>query len=100
VLYELLVGTRPFTDDDPLELMSAHLETPPPALRERMPHLPTRAVRLVRRMLAKEPLRRPCIGELIETLMALEIDTFAERVAVVPRADWLPTEPRQPVTRR
>jgi hypothetical protein len=37
-------------------------------------------------MLAKQPLRRPYMEELIETLMALEIDTFDERQPVLPLA--------------
>lgn len=80
VLYQLLVGTVPFEDDDPMQLVAAHLETPPPSLRQRLPHVPTRLARLVRRMLAKEPLRRPSIEELIATLADLEIETFAERL--------------------
>lgn len=80
VLYQLLVGTLPFEDDDPMQLVAAHLETPPPSLRQRLPHVPTRLARLVRRLLAKEPLRRPAIDELIATLADLEIETFAERL--------------------
>ncbi|HTN76152.1 MAG TPA: serine/threonine-protein kinase [Pirellulaceae bacterium] len=80
VLYELLVGHVPFEDDDPLDLVNAHLETPPPALRHKLPHVPSRVARLVRRMLAKDPLRRPGVEELIATLATLEIDTFSERM--------------------
>lgn len=79
LLYQLLVGTLPFQDEDPMELVNAHLETPPPALRQKLPQVPTRLARLVRRMLAKEPLRRPTTEELIATLAMLEIDTFSER---------------------
>lgn len=80
VLYQLLVGTLPFEDDDPMQLVAAHLETPPPSLRQRLPHLPTRLARLVRTMLSKEPLRRPGVEELIVRLAELEIETFAERL--------------------
>jgi serine/threonine-protein kinase len=79
--YQLLVGTLPFEDDDPLGLVTAHLESPPPDPRRKLPHLPSRAARLVRRMLAKEPLRRPSMEELIDLLTALEIETFAQRMA-------------------
>jgi eukaryotic-like serine/threonine-protein kinase len=80
VLYQMLVGALPFADDDPLALVASHVETPPPELRQRLPHVPTRLARLVRRMLAKEPLRRPAGDELIATLTDLEIATFAERL--------------------
>lgn len=80
VLYQLLVGTVPFEDDDPMDLVASHLETPPPSLRQRLPHIPTRLARLVRRLLAKEPLRRPSVNELIAVLTDLEIETFAERL--------------------
>ena len=80
VLYQLLVGSLPFEDDDPMNLVAAHVETPPPSLRQRLPHVPTRLARLVRRMLAKEPLRRPSTPELIAALTDLEIETFAERL--------------------
>jgi serine/threonine-protein kinase len=80
MLYQLLVGTLPFEDDDPMQLAAAHLETPPPSLRERLPHVPTRLARLLRRLLSKEPLRRPAMDELIATLADFEIETFAERM--------------------
>lgn len=80
LLYQLLVGTLPFQDDDPMALVAAHLEAPPPALRQRLPHVPTRVARLVRRMLAKHPLRRPGTEELVATLADLEIETFTERL--------------------
>lgn len=80
VLYELLTGNLPFEDDDPLALVAAHLDAPPPALRQQLPHVPTRLARLVRRMLAKEPLRRPGADEVVALLTDLEIETFAERL--------------------
>lgn len=80
MLYELLVGTLPYEDDDPLELVNAHLSALPPNLRQRLPHLPSRVARLVRQMLAKDPLRRPGSEELLARLTDLEIETFAERL--------------------
>jgi serine/threonine-protein kinase len=80
MLYELLVGTRPYEDDDPLDLVNAHLAALPPNLRQRLPNLPSRVARLVRNMLAKDPLRRPAADELVARLTDLEIETFAERL--------------------
>jgi hypothetical protein len=45
-----------------------------------VPHLPAEIVGLVRRMLAKDPLRRPQTpAELVGQLTRLEIATFCDR---------------------
>ncbi len=82
VLFELLSGRLPFEGSDLAELAAQHKQARPPDLRRLVPQLPTDVVRLVHEMLAKEPLRRPQTpAELIERLVALEIDTFGERTA-------------------
>ena len=79
-LYELLAGRTPFEGDDLASLAEQHRQSEPPELRTLAPQLPLAVARLVHRMLAKEPLRRPQTPrELIERLTALEIETFAER---------------------
>jgi serine/threonine protein kinase len=78
-LFEMLSGRLPFDGEDVAELARQHRQEMPGDLRGLVPHLPTRAARLVNQMLAKEPLRRPTPQELIDRLMALEIETFAER---------------------
>jgi hypothetical protein len=55
VAYECLVGCRPF-DGDPLAVLRAHCESPVPELPR---HLPADLRRLVLRLLAKDPDRRP-----------------------------------------
>lgn len=79
MLYELLTGTRPFAEDDPAELAAAHRTEMPPDVRPQCPGVSPPVGRLVRRMLAKEPLRRPTGGELISLLIDAEIDAFATR---------------------
>ncbi|MHB1036202.1 MAG: serine/threonine-protein kinase [Pirellulales bacterium] len=79
-LFELLTGRVPFAGDTLGELAVQHRQAIPPDPRAYRPDLPKPVVRLVRRLLAKEPLRRPQTPrELIERLAALEIETFAER---------------------
>lgn len=80
-LFELLTGRLPFVCDNAADLAAAHLTQVPPEPRKLAPHLTPRLVRLLKRMLAKCPARRPAVAELIETLLALEIDTFDERAA-------------------
>ncbi len=80
-LYELLTGRLPFPADNARRLALDHRQELPSDLRLLAPHMPTHVARLVRQMLAKQPLRRPQTPrELIERLVRLEIDTFAERM--------------------
>jgi eukaryotic-like serine/threonine-protein kinase len=70
----------PFSGKDLAELAMQHRQAAPPALGILAPHVPGEVVQLVRRMLAKQPLRRPqSPGELIDRLATLEIATFSER---------------------
>jgi serine/threonine protein kinase len=80
-LYELLTASRPFNDLDPPDLAAAHLTRPIPAPRLAVPQLPPRVSRLLRQMLAKHPLRRPAVSELIAWLVDLEVETFSERLS-------------------
>ncbi|NQT36470.1 MAG: serine/threonine protein kinase [Planctomycetes bacterium] len=80
VLFEMLSGRLPFEGSDAAELAVQHLRAAPPDLGPLVPGAPHRLVRLVRRMLAKEPLRRPHGARtLIDQFAALEIETFAQR---------------------
>jgi serine/threonine-protein kinase len=80
VLFEVLSGRLPFEGSDLAEVAIQHRQSAPPSLRRLVPHLPREVADLVRQMLAKDPWRRPQTPrELIERLIALEIDTFSER---------------------
>lgn len=79
-LYELLTGTLPFRDQDPTDLAAAHLTRQPPDPRSITPLISNRISRLLRQMLAKDPLRRPAVDELLFRLVDLEVETFTERV--------------------
>jgi serine/threonine-protein kinase len=56
VAYECLSGDRPFERDDPVAVLLAHLQTPPPPL---PPDVPAPVAELVHRLLAKDPADRP-----------------------------------------
>ncbi|MCR4411842.1 MAG: serine/threonine protein kinase [Thermoguttaceae bacterium] len=82
VLFEMLAGRLPFVGNDPAEVIRQHRQARPPDLARFAPALPDDAYRLVRALLAKEPLRRPqSPAEVVERLAALEIATFAQRSA-------------------
>jgi len=81
VLYEWFAGRLPFQSASLAELATQHKQATPPDLQRLAPYVPLDVVRLVRQMLAKDPLRRPQTPrELIERLTTLEIATFSERV--------------------
>jgi serine/threonine-protein kinase len=83
MLHEALAGQRPFPHDDAAELAAAHrlLRAPDPRLVR--PDVPASIVRLLQRLLAKEPLRRPTGQELVDWLIDLEIDLFDLREVLV-----------------
>jgi hypothetical protein len=59
-------------------MAEAHLREIPPSPRTFVPHLPRSVARFLRRMMAKEPSRRPT-DDLVEMLARLEIETFGLR---------------------
>jgi len=55
VLYELLVGKRPFDGDSAFTIMKAHTEEPPPSPTAANPQIPSELSAIVIRALAKKP---------------------------------------------
>lgn len=78
-LFEAITGSRPFAQEDEAELAAVHRSLPPPDPRVIVPQLHPSLCRVLRQMLAKEPLRRPVGAELVELLVDLEIDSFEMR---------------------
>jgi serine/threonine protein kinase len=82
VLFEMLIGRPPLAAQDLVDLMRLLRESRPPNLRASRPELPQPLSNLARRMMSKEPLRRPrSMDEIIRRLVALEIETLPERLA-------------------
>jgi serine/threonine protein kinase len=77
LLFELLAGDPPFPAKSSRELAICHQRQAPPNLRQMRPGLSHDVAELVRRMLAKEPLRRPSDDQLIRWLAELEIAELA-----------------------
>ena len=59
VLYRLATGTLPFSGKDPVAVLRAHRETPPPPPRGLDPSLPAALERLILWLLEKNPEDRP-----------------------------------------
>lgn len=74
LLSELLTGQLPFVARDERHWAWCHCRQCPPDVRERRPSVSRDIAELVRRMLAKEPLRRPAATELADRLAGLEIE--------------------------
>lgn len=74
-LYEMLTGRLPFIDARIGPVLEAHRRTAPPSPRAAAPFLTPTLTELLRRLLAKDPLRRPSPpAELVTLLRRLEID--------------------------
>jgi serine/threonine-protein kinase len=80
-LYELLAGRPPFRVHSLEELAEAQQRGDAPDLRSLAPQVPSAVADLVRRLLSRDPLRRPGRAlQVVRELVALEINTLAERI--------------------
>jgi serine/threonine protein kinase len=77
LLYELAAGRAPFQASQGAALARLHREQAPPDLREQRPTASRELAELVRRLLAKEPLRRPSAEEASRWLAEIEIAELA-----------------------
>ncbi len=61
ILYHMLAGRPPYTDDDAIVVMARHIKTPPRLISEVSPEarVPPEVEALVMRVLSKEPEKRP-----------------------------------------
>jgi serine/threonine-protein kinase len=58
ILYEMLAGSPPFQAGSPAALALMHMREEPPSLAARNPQVPPQLERIVRKVLAKEPVAR------------------------------------------
>ena len=122
VLFQMLSGKTPFGGPkmSPQAKMKAHLERPTPVLPDRG-DVPPALVRLMNRMLAKDPAHRPAAAEIAAELTSLrgahrlvrllELSRFApvsgfthgeptNEAPLLPDEPSLPTLPRTPIRER
>jgi serine/threonine-protein kinase len=88
VLYEMLTGTRPFQGRNAAEVLAKHVAAPIPKLSDREPQTPAALVRLVDRMLAKDPAGRPTAAELVTELTAASTPDALLTPSQVRRRRW------------
>lgn len=80
VLFQMLTGRLPFTGTTPAEIVAAHVSAEPPLLRSIVSSLPNEVCDVVKKLLAKQPLRRyGSARELVGELGRLEISLLDER---------------------
>jgi serine/threonine protein kinase len=69
IAYELLAGTRPFSGDGLMAMVSSHLTGPPLSLAERRADLPPGVISAVMRAIAQDPARRwPSVAAFVAEL--------------------------------
>jgi eukaryotic-like serine/threonine-protein kinase len=88
VLYEMLAGSRPFTGRNATEVVAQHISAPVPKVSDREPETPVALVRLVERMLAKDPAGRPTAAELVKELTAVHTPEGLLTPSQVRRRRW------------
>jgi len=59
VFYELITGAPPFAGEDPLAIITQHINLPPRTPRHAIPDLPPAIEALILKLLAKDPAERP-----------------------------------------
>jgi hypothetical protein len=99
VMYEMLLGERPFVGDALSEILLGHLQTPPTPLRSKIPERVSPAVdALILRCLAKEPTDRfQTMAELSDAVAATLDPTVLQRAV---EAGAVPTGAYLAVLRR
>ena len=79
ILYHMLTGRPPFTDDDAIVVMARHIKTPPKRPIEAAPQagIPQELENVVMRALAKEPHQRPASAEALSQELARAMNLSA-----------------------
>ncbi|MEU8020418.1 serine/threonine-protein kinase [Micromonospora parva] len=98
VLFELLTGAPPYRADTALGLLHRHMNDPVPGVADHRAGVPDVLVRLVARLLAKDPQHRPEsaveVYEILAPLGVLEPAVASDLVVAV--ADGLTIDPTMP----
>ena len=100
ILYHMLTGRPPFTDDDAIVVMARHIKTPPRPMSEVAPdaRIPAEVENLVMRILSKEAEKRPdSADDLIAELTRVKesaVVISGERASVVSGLETILERPK------
>jgi serine/threonine-protein kinase len=81
LLFQMLTGRLPFDGSSAAQLAESIIHCPTPDPRDAYSPISPRIAQLIRRMLAKQPDRRPNVPALIDWMADMEIETFNQRSA-------------------
>lgn len=83
MIYRSLAMTPPIPGEDVESLRAAHREVIPEDLIIVQPACPPRLASLAKQMLAKDPLMRPTSCEVLDELIAIEIEHLSNNTMVM-----------------
>jgi serine/threonine-protein kinase len=93
LIFELLVGHRPFEADSMGELLSRIAHQPPPRMQSLRPDLPALLDDIVARLLAKRPAERHANGRLVALELRLAQNACLRAQPGSAAAQWADTQP-------
>ena len=79
ILYETVTGRLPFVSDDPVRIVSAHLQTKPDAPMGLNPGLSSALNQLILRLLEKSPADRPASAAEVKEMLDAEVDHRSQK---------------------
>ncbi|MFY1827634.1 protein kinase domain-containing protein [Myxococcus fulvus] len=85
MLYQMLTGALPF-QGEPMQILFAHIEQPPPAPSSLAPSTPPGLDALVLRLMAKEPGLRPESAEAVRQVLRQGLETWGAPYSTRPMA--------------
>lgn len=88
VMYQMATGRPPFEADDPISVISMHVNVPPVAPRFHNPEIPAALESIILRLLAKDPTERYVsaeeLGRILQTALA-PLEAAPESAAIEPQ---------------
>ena len=92
VTYEMVTGRPPFLGDDPVAIISQHINTAPVAPSWHNPEVPRALEALILRLLAKDPDERPESAAAIPEALQAIVDTASTTTPVAAESDANPLD--------
>jgi class 3 adenylate cyclase len=92
VAYEMVTGRAPFLGDDPVAIISQHINTAPVAPSWHNPEVPRALESLILRLLAKDPNERPASAAAIPEALAAIVSSTSTTAPVAQESDVNPLD--------